>query len=509
MPSTSPVHRTADPRWALAVAILASTMGFVDGTVVNVALPVIARELAATVIEAQWVVEAYALMLAALVLVGGALGDALGRRRVLVAGVIAFTAASAGCGAAPDARALIVFRALQGVGAALLVPGSLALVGAAYPEDRRAAAIGTWSAATSVASAIGPLLGGWTVTHASWRVVFFFNLPLGAAVAAIATLKVPDTRDPDATGRLDWPGAVLVTLALGTIVWSLLEAPRLGGITSPAALVPLLTGIGLLGAFVAFEARARRPMVPLGLFRSRIFAGANLLTLLLYAALGAGFFFIPFDLIEVQRYSPAKAGAALVPFVASLSLLSHWAGGLVSRRGPRLPLVAGPLVAAIGFALLALPSVGGSYWSTFFPGILVLGLGMGVTVAPLTAAVMTSVSASHAGIASGINNAVSRAAQLLAVAALGVVLVARFDALLDRELASSGIPPEAVAAVSTQRGKLAAAELPPSFDAGTRSAARRAIDAAFVGGFRALTLTCAGLAALSAVAAFTWIRREP
>lgn len=264
----------------------------------------------------------------------------------------------------------------------------------------------------------------------------------------------------------------------------------------------------MLGAFVTVEARSRRPMVPLSLFRSHTFAGANLLTLLLYAALGATFFFVPFNLIEVQRYSPAEAGAALVPFVASVSLLSRWAGNLVRRHGARLPLVMGPLIAALGLGLLAMPGVGSSYWATFFPGILVLGIGMGVTIAPLTTAVMASVGADHAGVASGINNAVSRAAGLLAVAALGIVLVTRFDASLDDQLAELRLPSDVKAAVVRERSKLAAAEPPPNADTPTRQAVRRALDAAFVDGFRVLMLVCAGLAAISAGAAGALISPE-
>jgi EmrB/QacA subfamily drug resistance transporter len=483
-------------------------MGFLDGTVVNVALPVMQRQLGASVDAVQWIVESYALMLAALVLVGGALGDEFGRRRVFVIGTVVFTLASVGCGLSPSVDSLIVLRGLQGVGAAMLVPGSLALISAAYPEETRSTAIGTWSAATSIAAAAGPLFGGWMVTRYSWRLVFLINVPLGAIVTAVATRKVPETRDSGAEPGIDWAGAMLVTAALGVVVWALLEAPKLGGVASPVALLSLLVGVLMLGLFVAVEARSRHPMVPLSLFRSPTFAGANLLTLLLYAALGASFFFVPFDLIEVQRYSPAAAGAALVPFVASVSLLSPWTGNLVRRHGARLPLVVGPLVAAFGLGLLALPGVGGSYWSTFFPGILVLGIGMGITIAPLTTAVMASVGANHAGVASGINNAVSRAAGLLAVAALGVVLVTRFDASLDDQLAAVPLAPDVKAAVIRERAKLAAAEPPSDLPPSARAAVRRALDLAFVDGFRALMLVCAGLAVLSAGAASALIRPE-
>jgi EmrB/QacA subfamily drug resistance transporter len=487
------------------MAIAGSTMAFVDGTVVNVALPVMQRELGASVDRMQWVVEAYALMLASLVLVGGALGDRLGRRRVFVMGVVAFALSSAACGASPSPGFLVAARAVQGVGAAMLVPGSLALISAAYPEEKRGAAIGTWSAMTSIAAAIGPVLGGWVVAHASWRWIFFFNVPVGAAVAVLATRRVADSRDESASGPIDVAGAVLAIVGLGAIVWALLEAPDAGGIGSPRTLAVLAAGIVVLGAFVVVERRAPSPMVPLSLFRSRTFAGTNLATLLLYAALGACFFFVPFDLIQVQGYSPAAAGASLLPFVVLMSTLSPWAGALVPRIGARLPLTVGPAVSAVGFALLALPSVGGPYVTTFLPGIVALGLGMGLTVAPLTTAVMGSVDARHAGVASGINNAVARAAGLLAIAALGVVLRSRFDDVLDGALARLALPKDVLDVVAAERSKLAAAEFPSSLDPPTRDALRDALGAAFVAGFRALMLVCAALAALSSVASFALV----
>ncbi|HEX4476188.1 MAG TPA: DHA2 family efflux MFS transporter permease subunit [Polyangiaceae bacterium] len=499
----------SDPRWSLIVAILGSTMAFVDSTVVNVAVPVMQRDLSARVDQIQWVVESYALVLAALVLVGGALGDQLGRRRVFVVGTAVFSLASAAAGLAPGVDSLIAARTVQGIGAALLVPGSLALIGAAYPEATRPGAIGTWSAATSVASAIGPAIGGWAIAHFSYRVVFFLNLPVGLAVVALSTLYVPETRDPDARPGLDWSGAVLATVGLGAIVWALIDAPTHGGLGATRELVPACAGVLALGAFFVVEARAPSPMVPLSLFRSRTFTGTNLLTLLLYAALGAFFFFLPFNLIQVQRYSPTEAGAALVPFVILISVLSRLAGKVVARYGPRLPLVVGPAVAAAGFALTAVPSVGGSYWGTFFAGIVVLGVGMGITVAPLTAAVMGSVDDHHAGVASGVNNAVSRAAGLLAVAALGVVLVSRFNAALDRDVSRFSQNDDLVPILAKERLALGGAELPASLAPPLRGALRAALDAAFVDGFRALMLVCAAMAALSSVAALIWIDGKP
>jgi EmrB/QacA subfamily drug resistance transporter len=493
-----------DPRWVLAVAILGSSMGFLDGTVVNVALPVMQRELGATVDGVQWIVEAYALLLASLVLVGGALGDRLGRRRVFSAGVVLFAVASAGCGVAPTLALLVVARAIQGIGAALLIPGSLSLISAAYPEETRGAAIGTWSAFSAITSAVGPVAGGWVVTHASWRWLFFFNVPLAAVVVALAVLRVGETRDEEASPRLDVAGAALVTVGLGLVVYALIDSGRGGGMGSARAVTLLLLGALTLAGFVVAEARQAAAMVPLSLFRSRTFAGANVLTLLLYAGLGGALFFVPFDLIQVQRYSPAAAGAALLPFVLLISIMSPWAGSLAARFGPRPLLCVGPLLASAGFALLAVPSTGGVYWSTFFPGIAVLGLGMGATVAPLTAAVMGSVDRRHAGVASGINNAVSRAAGLLAVAALGVLLLARFNRVLDGELAALSLPPALASAVDAERTKLAAADF-SAFDPPLREALRRAFDLAYVAAFRTLMSAGAVLAALGALAGLVLI----
>jgi EmrB/QacA subfamily drug resistance transporter len=497
---------SSEPRWSLLVAILGSSMAFVDGTVVNVALPVIQRSLGAGVDAAQWIVEAYALLLASLVLVGGALGDRLGRRRVFVVGVVLFALASAGCGLAPSVPWLILGRAVQGVGAALLVPGSLSLIGAAYPQATRGAAIGTWSASTAMAAAVGPILGGWVITYASWRWLFFFNVPLGAATAVLATRRVAETRDPHAASHIDVVGALLATLGLGALVWALLEAPNAGGLASVRTLVPLVGGAATLVAFVIVEGRAREPMVPLGLFRSRAFAAANLVTALLYAALGACLFFVPFNLIEVQRYTPAAAGASMLPLVACVSLLSRWSGKLVARVGPRLPLVAGSALMAGAFVLLAVPGAGGSYWSTFCPGVTTLGIGIGVMVTPLTTTAMGAAGSQHAGLASGINNAIARTAGLLAVAALGVLLLARFEHALGRELDALGLPAATRAFVEAQGSRLAAADAPMDADAEARAAIRHALDAAFVSGFRWLMLSCAILAVLSAFAAFVLFR---
>ncbi|HVY37293.1 MAG TPA: MFS transporter [Polyangia bacterium] len=485
-------------RWSLLVAILGSGMAFLDGTVVNVALPVMQRALGATAGQLQWVVEAYAVLLASLVLVGGALGDRLGRRRVFSAGVVLFALASAACGAAPGIGLLIAARAVQGAGAALLVPGSLALISAAYPAERRGAAIGTWSAWSAITAAVGPVAGGWVAAHASWRWLFFFNVPVAAVVVALAARRIPETRDPEAPPRVDLAGAGLATVGLGLLVYALIEAGP-AGLASPRVLALLGVGAAALGAFVGVEARVRWPMVPLGLFRSRTFAATNALTLLLYAAMGGAMFFIPFNLIQVQGYTPAAAGAALLPLVVLISTMSRWAGALAARIGPRVLLGCGPLLAALGFLLLARPAVGGTYWRTFFPGVLTLGAGMGLTVAPLTAAVMGAVDPRHAGVASGINNAVARTAGLLAIAALGVLLSFRFNQVLDGALAALSLPAPVAQAVDAQRVRLGGADF-SGFATELRAPLQAAFATAYVAAFRAVMFASALLAAAASAA---------
>ena len=478
-------------------------MSFIDGTAVNVALPALQRDLGATVAQVQWVIEAYALFLSALLLVGGSLGDRYGRRRIFLLGISGFALASAWCGLAPSTGQLIAARAVQGIAAALLVPGSLALISASFDEKRRGKAIGTWSGFSAITAAVGPLVGGWLVDHASWRWVFFLNLPLALAVVLISLRYVPESRDPEAPETLDLPGALLATAGLGGVTFGLIESSRLGW-SSPWVLAALALGAVSLAGFLGAEARAPAPMMPLSLFRSRTFAGANLLTLWLYAALGGALFFMPFNLIQVQGYSATEAGAALLPFVLLMFLFSRWSGGLVDRYGARRPLIVGPLVAAAGFALFARPGIGGSYWTTFFPAILVLGVGMTISVAPLTTTVMGAVEGRHAGIASGINNAVSRTAGLLAIAALGVVLLMVFNRELDRRLAGLDVPPVARQALEAERTRLTAVEIPASLDAGTRQRIRTAVDDSFVAGFRTVMIVAAGLALLASASA-AWL----
>ena len=494
----------AGRHWTLIAAILGSSMAFMDGTIATVALPAIARDLSATAAQLQWVVESYSLLLSSLVLVGGSLGDRFGRRRIFGIGVATFAAASAGCGMAQTIGQLIALRALQGIGAALLVPGSLALISAAYPERDRGRAIGTWSGSSGITAALGPILGGWLIEHQSWRWAFFINMPLAAAVLALLWSRVAESRDEHATGRIDWPGAMLASAGLGAIVYGLIEIPARGW-SSPVILIALIGGVLSLGAFVWLEATVPSPMLPLGVFRSRMFSGTNLLTLLLYAALGGALFFLPLNLIQVQGYSATAAGAALVPLIAIMFTLSRWAGGLVARYGSRGPLILGPAIAAAGFALLGLPAVGGHYWSTFLPGIVVLGFGMVMTVAPLTTTVMSSVGQEQAGVASGINNAVARTAGLMAVAVLGIVVGTVFSNRLQTRLEGRPIPVAARQSLLDQRTKWAGAQVPADVSDGQRAVIRRDIDESFVAGFRVAMFASALLALLAAASAVLFV----
>jgi EmrB/QacA subfamily drug resistance transporter len=426
---------------ALAATIVGSSMAFIDGSVVNVALPSIQTELAASVSAMQWTVNAYLLTLGALVLVGGSLGDKLGRRNIFVTGIALFTAASVACGLAPNVAALIAARAVQGVGAALLVPSSLAIIGAVFPDAERGRAIGTWAGVGAIMAAIGPVAGGWLVDVWSWRAIFFMNVPLAVVTIALALYAVPNSHNVDGPRELDWAGAVVAALGLGALAYGLTAASERSA-AGTAALAWAGAGVLMLAAFIAIEARSRNPMMPLDVFHSRDFVGVNLVTLLLYFALGGVFFFLPFTLIRAYGYTATQAGAALLPLPVVIGSLSRVAGGLTDRFRARALLTIGPLIAGIGFALLALPDVRTPYWLGFFPALIVLGFGMTLTVAPLTTTVMAAVPERRSAVASGINNAVARVAGLLAVAVLGIVFVFSYQAALASRLERLQVPPE-------------------------------------------------------------------
>jgi EmrB/QacA subfamily drug resistance transporter len=478
-------------------------MAFIDGTVVNVALPALQSTLHATVAGVQWVVESYGLFLSALILVGGAIGDSVGRRAVFLAGASLFAAASVGCGLSTTISGLVIFRCVQGIGAAALVPSSLAIISASFDEKSRGQAIGTWSGFTAITTALGPVLGGWLVQHASWHWAFFINIPLAAAVVIISLLHIPETRAESARS-IDWLGAFTVTIALAGLVYGFIQSAE-SGWNDPLVVASLITGVAAFVLFLVVERRISAPMISFGLFKSRSFTGANLFTFLLYSALGIFFFIFPLNLIQIQNYSATATGAASVPMIVLMFLLSRWSGGLVSHYGPRTPLIIGPLIAATGFLLFARPSVGGNYWTTFFPAFVVLGLGMAVTVAPLTVVVMASIGQERAGTASGINNAVARVAGVLAIAILGGAMVQAFGHDLHKSLTAIKVDPAIARDLLSNRVKLGALQVPVNVDTYTAAKVQNGIRNAFVYAFRWMVAICAALAAASAAVALLLI----
>ncbi len=443
-----------------------SSIAIIDATAVNVALPAIQRGFDADIAALQWVVESYALFLSALILVGGVLGDHLGRKRLFAIGTVIFAAASAWCGLAPDIEQLIVARAVQGVGAALVVPGSLALLSAHFPTERRGRAIGQWASYTTLAIALGPVLGGVLVDVASWRWVFFINLPIAVFLLAVLYAGVPESRDESAARKLDIAGAVLITLGFGGLVFGLLESSRLG-FASGLVWAPMVAGLVIIIMFILRQWLAASPMLPLSLFRSRAFSGANVITFLLYGAMSGSLFFLPFNLMQVQGWSATEAGAALLPLILAIAIFSFGAGRLVARFGQRLPLVVGGGIAALGFALLALPGAASAYWSGFFSGLAVVGLGLGIAVAPLTIVVMAAVPANRAGVASGVSNSASRGAMLMAVALFGVVMFEIYSGHLRAALDSLALDGASRAMIEAHMSDLAGLQAPAGLDAGT------------------------------------------
>lgn len=477
--------------WVLLATVLGSSLVFVDGTVVTLALPSMQTQFHASASDAQWIVEAYTIVLGALMLLGGALADRFGRRRIFVTGIAIFTLASIWCGLATDMHAAILARVVQGIGGMLLAPASLALLGAHFSGAERGKAIGTWSALTAIATSVGPVLGGVLVDHFSWRAVFFINVPLALVVMAAALYAVDESRDEKESGPLDVLGSLLVTLGLAGIVYALIDAP-LESWHAARVLAGLYGGVLALVAFGFVERRVRNPIVPLGLFASSTFSGANALTLLLYAALGGSLYFLPFLMIQVHGYSATQTGLALLPFIALLFVLSRPAGAMLPRVGAKNILAIGTLVSAAAFVAFALLERNASYWTSFFPPIALLGIGMGIAVAPLTTTVMDSVPPERIGVASGINSAVSRIAGMLAIAGLGVALWHGFNAGLDRQIRAGHLPAAQIRQLNAQRARLAAAHF-------ADSRATAVVRAAYADGFAGVALWCAALAAGSAL----------
>jgi EmrB/QacA subfamily drug resistance transporter len=495
-----------DRRAVLAATILASSMAFVDASVVHVALPAIQANLDAAFSDLQWIVNGYTLMLGALLLAGGSLGDQIGRRRVFAGGIAVFAAASIACALAPDVRILIASRVVQGVGAALLVPQSLAIIVASFPRSVRGPAIGTWAAFSALTTAAGPAIGGFLIDAASWRAVFWINVPLAAVALFLTFRRVPESRSAQHE-RVDWAGAALATVGLGALTYALTRWPDAGG-GVPADLVAAL-GAGVAAAllFVWVERRVQSPLVPPSLFRSAEFSSLNVMTLLLYAALSGALFLLPYNLIQIQQYTATEAGLALAPLGVVIGLLSRHSGRISDRIGPWPQLIVGPILVAAGCAGLAIPGIGGGYFGSFFLPVILIALGMGVAVSPLTTAVMNAVPDDRAGSASGINNAASRVAGLLAVALSGAAATAVFTGALESRLGLLQIDGAIALQLLRDAERLAELSVPASISGELRTALQGAIDHAFLEAFRAAVLLNAALAAVAAGLAALLLRR--
>jgi EmrB/QacA subfamily drug resistance transporter len=490
--------------WILAAAIIGSSMAFINGTVTNVALPSIQSDLGAPLAQAQWIVQVYALLLATLLLVGGSLGDHFGHRRVFVLGLSIFALGSVGCAVAASPGQLIAARVVQALGAAGLIPGSLAVLGAAFEGERRSAAIGTWSSFAGISAVLGQVLGGYLIDAISWRAAFLINVPLAIVVLLIVFRYVPESRTEDARA-LDLPGALLVTVGLGGIVYGLIGASDQS--LDPSEVVAIVVGAVALVGLVVVERHAREPLIPLHLFGSRNFSGANLMTFLLYAGFGGALFLLPIFLIQVHGYSATAATGALVPFAVVTFLMGRWSGGLVTRYGEKLPLMVGPAFAAAGFVLFAVPGFGGSYWTTFFPAVVVLGFGMSLVFAPLSIAILNAVEEEHSGLGSGVNRAVQRMAKVLGLAVLAFLVLATFDNSLDASVNGLDLTPAQEAALRAEKTDLGASHIMEKGKSGGEDAAiDRAVDHAFLSSFRFAMYVSAGMAATSAIAAALVIR---
>jgi EmrB/QacA subfamily drug resistance transporter len=467
--------------WVLVATILASSIAYIDESVVNVALPAMETDLATSVVVIQWVVNAYTLCLSAFLLTGGAAGDLFGRRRIFVVGTAVFAAASLACGLSAGTTELILARAIQGIGAALLIPCSLAIIGATFDESERGKAIGTWAGFSAIAGAAGPLLGGTIVDHFSWRWIFLINPLLALPTIWIALTHVPESRDAEAKGGLDWRGSLLAFAALGSLAYGLISAP-VAGWRDTTVLLSLAAGLLLMAVFIWEEAHSRNPMLPLGLFRSRTFSAVNVLTLLLYAALGGAFFFLPFALIQVAGFSATLAGASFLPFTLIMGGLSRWSGGVLDRFGARWPLMVGPAVAALGFGLLALPVGGESYWAFLGP-IAILGVGMVVSVAPLTTTV-------------------------IAIAVLGALALGAYNQALDDHLKGPPVSGAVARAVQSAHGQFVTAPALSTVQGNDRTVAEKIIKESLASSIRLVMLAAAALA-LAGAASGALLPGEP
>jgi EmrB/QacA subfamily drug resistance transporter len=497
-------------KWIMVSSILASSMAFIDGTALNVVLPSLQKSLNATGTDLFWILDAYLLMLAALILIGGSLGDRLGRKKVFMLGVLIFICGSAACGFAPGVTWLVIFRAIQGIGGALMIPGSLSLISSSINAAERGKAIGTWSAFTTLVTMGGPALGGALGDAGLWRFIFFINVPLGLAALLILGLNVKESRDEDGDHKLDYPGAITIALGLALLTFGFLRIPAIG-IHMPEVYLSLFFGLILLVLFVVIENKSKHPMMPLELFSNLTFSGANLLTFFLYAGLGAGMLFMSLNMVQVQGYSQLESGLIFLPFTFLMISIARYAGSIADKHGPRLLLIAGPLITGAGLLVLSfIKQTNGAtdYWKTFFPGILVFGFGMSLTVAPLTAAVMGSVSDHLSGTASGVNNAVSRIAGVFTNAVFGTLAILFFSGALQHQIAPMSLNPGQRTAIMAQSTDLGNAHVPKNIAPKDKPAILKIYHNSFIAMYSIIMKIAAGLGFLGALMAFIFIRNK-
>jgi EmrB/QacA subfamily drug resistance transporter len=497
-------------KWIMVSSILASSMAFIDGTALNVVLPALQKSLNASGTDLFWILNAYLLMLAALILIGGSLGDQFGRKKVFMAGILIFICGSAACGFAPGVALLIVFRMLQGVGGALMIPGSLSLISSSINAKERGKAIGTWSAFTTVVTMGGPVLGGAFADAGLWRYIFFINIPIGLAALLILGTRVKESKDDSPEHRLDYPGAVAIASGLGLLTFGFLRVPAVG-LHGIQAYGSITAGLLLLMLFIVIEKRSKFPMMPLTLFNNLTFTGANLLTFFLYAGLGAGMLFMGLNMVQIQGYSQLQSGLTFLPFTVLMISIARFAGALADKHGPRLFLICGPAITGLGLLYLSfIKQTNGAadYWTTFFPGILIFGFGMSVTVAPLTAAVMGSVSDHFSGTASGVNNAMSRISGVFANAIFGALAVLFFAGALQGEIKGMRLNPQQKQTVTEQVVNLGNAQAPANITIKDKAQIEKAYHTSFINAYSKIMRISAGLGFLGALMAMAFIRNS-
>jgi EmrB/QacA subfamily drug resistance transporter len=498
-------------KWIMVSTILASAMAFIDATALNVVLPALQQGLNATGADLFWILNAYLLMLASLILIGGAMGDKLGRKKIFMAGIFIFIIGSAACGLSGSVLLLVICRVLQGIGGALMIPGSLSLISSSINAKERGKAIGTWSAFTTVVTMGGPVLGGALADAGLWRYIFFINVPFGIVALLMLAFKVKEIKDEDNKAGLDFPGAITIALGLALITFGFLRVPTVG-LYNIQAYGSLAAGVIFLLIFIRIEIKSVNPMMPLKLFANATFSGANLLTFFLYAGLGAGMLFLSLNLVQVQGYSQLQSGLTFLPFTVLMITIARFAGGLADKHGPRLFLIGGPALAGTGLLLLSFikqTNGPGEYWTTFFPGVLVLGLGMSFTVAPLTAAVMGSVSDHFSGTASGINNAMTRISGVFANAIFGALAVLFFSGALQEQIKTIPLNTKDKQEVIQQAKDLGNAKVPSAITTTNKPLIEKAYHTGFINAYANIMRISAGLGFLGALMALIFIRAKP